>query len=110
MKQDRSKGKRHSSTTSNNDTQIDISLRAFINEQIDVLQTSLTVPPQEELVDCSSNDAAYKQVERAVKQIKWVLHTHTTYDHMYDYNELKPICFHHLLAAHPYKLKGRDVS
>lgn len=67
MKQE-SKGKQREAHNDINDTRIDISLRSFIDEQIDSLQTALSVPPQEEL-GCS--DAEYKQVERAVRQIKW---------------------------------------
>ena len=55
----------------NNDTLVDVSLRSFIHDQIDALQTPLSVPAQEEL-DCT--DSEYKAAQKAVKFIKCVYH------------------------------------
>ena len=51
-----------------NDMGIDISLKSFINDQIEALQSALVVPEQEEL-DCT--DKEHRGVEKAVKTIKW---------------------------------------
>ncbi|KAK9895357.1 hypothetical protein P389DRAFT_197417 [Cystobasidium minutum MCA 4210] len=48
------------------DVQIDISLKSFINDQIEALQTALVAPEQEEL-DCT--DKEHRGVEKAVKTI-----------------------------------------
>lgn len=49
------------------DVQIDISLKSFINDQIEALQTALVAPEQEEL-DCT--DKEHRGVEKAVKTIE----------------------------------------
>lgn len=50
-----------------NDIQVDVSLKAFIKDQIEALQTALVVPVQEDL-ECT--DREHRGVERAVKTIK----------------------------------------
>lgn len=68
-----SKGKqrqRSDENDDNDDMHIDVSLKAFIAEQADTLQSPLIVPTQEEL---GCGDAEYRRVVKAVRHIQCVM-------------------------------------
>jgi hypothetical protein len=53
-----------------NDMHVDVSLKAFIAEQVDTLQSPLTVPTQKEL-ECG--DAEYRRVVKAIQHVQCAL-------------------------------------